>query len=120
MELILVVPPTRENKTAFDSIDYEKLYDYVAGFSLMTYDYSTPHRPGPNSPIDWVEENVKFVAPNEEKREKLLMGLNFYGMDYTPIGGGPIVGHDYVKKLESFKGKLNYDVVSEENFVEIT
>lgn len=66
-----------------------------------------------------MEENILHLAPEEGKRDKILTGLNFYGMDYTPTGGGPIVGHDYVKKLESVKGKLKYDTSSEENFVEV-
>lgn len=28
------------------------------------------------------------------------MGLNFYGNDYTANGGGPIVGHEYIKILK--------------------
>lgn len=138
LELILVVPPKRNEKDAFDSVHYEKLYDYVAGFSLMTYDFSNPQRPGarfifvcgskkktffrctgPNSPIDWVEENILHIAPKKGKRDKIWTGLNFYGMDYTPIGGGPLVGRDFVKKLENVKGKLKYDTSSEENFVEV-
>ena len=36
--------------------DYQSMLTLcqVDFFSLMTYDYSSPQRPGPNSPIDWV------------------------------------------------------------------
>lgn len=45
LEFILVVPPKRQRDN-FDNSHYEQLYDYVAGFSLMTYDFSNPQRPG--------------------------------------------------------------------------
>lgn len=44
-ETILVVPPKRK-EADFDSSHYEQLYKYVAGFSLMTYDFSSLQRPG--------------------------------------------------------------------------
>jgi chitinase domain-containing protein 1 len=34
--------------------DFRQLVDEVDYFSLMTYDYSSPARPGPNSPIQWI------------------------------------------------------------------
>ena len=40
--------------------------------------------PGANSPIDWVEENVVSLCPTASPaRQKLLLGLNFYGYDFT-------------------------------------
>lgn len=109
----------------------------------MTYDFSTVHRPGqqytriqykslkwlnskinvytlgPNAPIKWIEDCVKLLAPNEEKRDKLFTGLNLYGYDYTPSGGGAIVGHDYIKLLKLHKVKLEKDEKSAEHFFEI-
>lgn len=66
-----------------------------------------------------MKDNILHIAPNAGKRDKILTGLNFYGMDYTPSGGGPIVGHDFVKKIQNFKGKLQFDTSSEENFLEL-
>ena len=40
--------------------------------------------PGANSPIDWVEENVVSLVPElSPQRKKILLGLNFYGYDFT-------------------------------------
>lgn len=66
-----------------------------------------------------MEESVTFLAPEKQKRDKILLGLNFYGNDYTPTGGGPIIGHEYLQRLEKLKGKLEYDTRSEENYFEI-
>lgn len=46
LDLILVVPPKRGNEIPFTESQYDSLYNYVTGFSLMTYDFSNPHRPG--------------------------------------------------------------------------
>jgi chitinase domain-containing protein 1 len=38
-----------------------------------------------------------------------MMGLNFYGNDYIlPRGGGPIVGHDFIKVLLSYTQIASY------------
>lgn len=44
-ETILVVPP-KSDAELFTPDDYDNLYDSVTGFSLMTYDFSSVHRPG--------------------------------------------------------------------------
>ena len=51
--------------------------------------------PGPNSPLSWMKKCVENLVPNPNSpnRKKILLGLNFYGNDYTPGGGGPIVSH---------------------------
>lgn len=74
---------------------------------------------GPNAPIQWVADNIAFLCTDQERRAKILTGLNFYGNSYTPNGGGPIVGHEYIKYLEKAKGKLTYDSQSEESFFEV-
>lgn len=60
-----------------------------------------------------------MLAPNEEKREKIFTGLNFYGYDYTPSGGGALLGNDYIKILKSYKGKFQKDEKSAEHFFEV-
>ena len=54
---VLVIPPPvyhGDNPGMFDATDYSRLSPVVDYFSLMTYDYSSPARPGPNSPLGWV------------------------------------------------------------------
>lgn len=122
LEIILVIPPSRGYKNEiFTEEHFSQLSDFVSSFSLMTYDYSNPQRPGPNSPLQWVKKCVEFLVPDSKnpKRSKILLGLNFYGNDYTVSGGGPIVGHDFIKLLNDYKGKLKFDNVSKENFFEV-
>ena len=60
--------------------------------------------PGPTSPIDWVESCVLTLAPEPSVfREKILMGLNFYGYDFTTSGmDGELVRLYYGQYIHSF------------------
>lgn len=123
--LILVVPPARkETVDLFTPHHFEELYPLVTGFSLMTYDYSNIQRPGANAPLYWVHNAVEHICPSttenrKEKRAKILLGLNFYGNDYTPEGGQAIVGHEYINLLKFVKGRLQLDDQDKENFFEV-
>lgn len=101
---ILVIPPVENNKGepgVFDSKDFSALRSMVDYFSLMTYDYSSPYQPGPNSPLSWVERCITSLTADISHRAQILMGLNFYGYDYTSGGGGPIVGSRWLQLLSS-------------------
>ncbi|RWS28997.1 chitinase-like protein 5 [Leptotrombidium deliense] len=100
--------------------DAERLAPYVKAFSVMTYDYSNSQRPGPNSPIKWIRECIRLLAPKQASpiRKKLLMGLNFYGYEYTPTGGNALTGEQYITILEKHKPKLMWDDASAEHHFE--
>lgn len=125
LELVLVVPPYREDMhELFTQKNFEMLFPHVSAFSLMTYDFSSLQRPGANAPLHWVRTAIERLAPDndsdfEAKRRKILMGLNMYGMDYTPDGGGPIIGHQFLETLKRLKKRLLHDEHDEENFFEI-
>lgn len=123
-DLILVVPPVRkEMYDLFSRQHFEELYPVVTAFSLMTYDFSNLQRPGANAPIQWMKQAVQHICPDgaadvTAKRAKILLGLNLYGNDYTPDGGGSIVGAEFLELLKSVKGRLRVDDKSVENFFE--
>lgn len=122
LDTILVVPPWRESgDELFKKKHFDLLSSSISAFSLMTYDYSNVQHPGPNAPVSWIKKCVKaLVHDNKDpKRAQILMGLNFYGNNYTPEGGGAIVGSQYLQLLESYKGKLKWDEKVKENFFEI-
>uniref|UniRef100_A0A8D8GDF6 Chitinase domain-containing protein 1 n=1 Tax=Culex pipiens TaxID=7175 RepID=A0A8D8GDF6_CULPI len=124
-ECILVIPPARkETYDLFSKRHFETLVPVVSAFSLMTYDYSTVQRPGANGPLYWVKNAVQHICPDsadnlKEKRAKILLGLNLYGSDYTPNGGQPIIGHEYLALLKHLKGHLTFDEHDVENFFEV-
>ena len=125
LKVILVIPPYRPQlMNMFNDSHLDKLYKHIYAFSLMTYDYSTVQRPGANSPLHWIKTSIEHIAPDNtndviEKRKKILMGLNMYGNDYTPDGGGPIVAGQYLELLRNVKKRLTYDENDVENFFEI-
>ncbi|EDW11164.1 chitinase domain-containing protein 1 [Drosophila mojavensis] len=125
IRLILVIPPQRKDMpNLFGEKHMDKLYKYIYAFSLMTYDYSTVQRPGANAPLYWVRSAVEHIVPDgcqdmEVKRAKILLGLNMYGNDYTPDGGGPITYGPYLDLLRHVKKHLTHDERDMENFFEI-
>lgn len=123
LDTVLVVPPLRNQVGLFAQQHFDVLYPLVTAFSLVTYDYSTIERPGANSPIQWVRETVEFICPestpnSREKRQKILIGMNMYGMDYLVSGGGPIIGRQLIDLLKLYKGLLNHAEEHEENYFE--
>ncbi|UXI21444.1 calcium-independent phospholipase A2-gamma-like [Sarcoptes scabiei] len=123
LELHIAVPPPLyydDFMSTFQKEDIERLAAFSKGFSLMTYDYSDASRPGPNSPINWVRKCVQILAPKDTSpvRKKILIGLNFYGNDYSISGGGPILGNRYIEILDKHRPKFLWDDVSQEHYFE--
>ncbi|CAI0469914.1 unnamed protein product [Linum tenue] len=94
LQLVYVIgPPVSEKPQMHDfgPQDLQRLSGAVDGFSLMTYDFSSPQNPGPNAPLKWIKfalqqllgppENAQNLAP------KIYLGLNFYGNDFSISGG---------------------------------
>ncbi|XP_060072967.1 chitinase domain-containing protein 1-like [Ylistrum balloti] len=113
---ILVIPPPMYPGGVigmFTKEDFDALENNVDGFSLMTYDFSSQRKPGANSPIDWVKDCVEALVPEDDptSRSKILLGLNFYGNDFTMVKGGEggaIVGSQYIDILKKHKPKLQW------------
>lgn len=137
LQLVFVIPPLNSienNPDMFTSTDMARVSNNVDGFSLMTYDFSSTYRPGPNAPIGWVHACLQYLLPvSAAKRQrdtkidmktvsyqlagKILMGINFYGNDFVlPRGGAPILGHEYLSLLRTHKPKLFWDEQSMEHY----
>lgn len=121
LALVLVVPPHRDHmQDLFSAENFNELYSSVTAFSLMTYDFSTLERPGANAPLHWVKSAVEHVCPKKSRRrQKILLGLNMYGYDYTPQGGGTIMSREYLEYLKLHQGSLILDDHDKENFFEL-
>ena len=95
LQLIYVIGPPRSEKLQehdFGPADLRSLSDYVDGFSLMTYDFSGPHNPGPNAPLKWIHSTLQLLLGSVGKSDqslarKILLGINFYGNDFALLKG---------------------------------
>lgn len=127
LQLVYVIgPPSSEKLQAHDfgPKDLETLSEAVDGFSLMTYDFSNPHNPGPNAPLKWIQIILQILLGGASANSaqniapKIFLGINFYGNDFSlskGSGGGPIIGRDYLALLEKHRPTLQWDKNSGEH-----
>ncbi|EHB17819.1 Chitinase domain-containing protein 1 [Heterocephalus glaber] len=121
---ILVIPPSVTPGTdqlgMFTHKEFEQLAPVLDGFSLMTYDYSTSQQPGPNAPLSWVQACVQVLDPKSRWRSKILLGLNFYGMDYAASKDArePVIGARYIQMLKDHRPRMVWDGQAAEHFFE--
>ena len=113
--IVLVIGPVRDEKNDFTRIDFNILESSVDYFALMTYDYSSPSSPGPNSPLHWVEKSITQLTNSHFN--KLLVGLNFYGNDFGDQGGA-IVGKQFIELLKHHEPELIWDDDNGEHYFE--
>ncbi|XP_027932589.1 chitinase domain-containing protein 1 isoform X1 [Vigna unguiculata] len=128
LQLVYVIGPPSSEKLQehdFGPKDLETLSEAVDEFSLMTYDFSNPHNPGPNAPLKWIQIVLQLLLGNSGSRAqslapKILLGINFYGNDFSLSrdagGGGAIIGRDYLALLEKHRPELQWDKNSGEHF----
>ncbi|ESR58112.1 hypothetical protein CICLE_v10020231mg [Citrus x clementina] len=127
LQLVYVIGPPHSEKFQphdFGPVDLQSLSDAVDGFSLMTYDFSGPHNPGPNAPLKWISFTLQLLlgSPGIGTRSlarKIFLGINFYGNDFVlseASGGGAITGREYLNLLQKHKPALQWEKNSGEHF----
>uniref|UniRef100_A0A8C6FE34 Chitinase domain-containing protein 1 n=1 Tax=Monodon monoceros TaxID=40151 RepID=A0A8C6FE34_MONMO len=104
----------------FTHKELEQLAPVLDGFSLMTYDYSMAQQAGPSAPLSWVRACVQVLDPKSKWRSKILLGLNFYGMDYAASKDTrePVIGARYIQTLKDHRPQMVWDSQAAEHFFE--
>lgn len=114
---ILVLPPYNapESPLGVSAADLALLHPAFDHFVVMTYDFSQPGgQPGPMAPVAWVRNVLRYLTGQCGLGRKVLMGLNFYGVDFVrrrAKAGGQladthVVGEQLIDLLKRFRPDL--------------
>jgi len=108
---------TADNGSAFDYPALGSLLDYAC---VMAYDYHwSTGDPGPIAPAGWLEQ-VAAYSVRTIAREKVLFGVNTYGLNWNLTSGGQAAEASYVQAM-AFAARegasSGYDAASEGGWV---
>lgn len=95
---IITLPPMRSKEiTSQEFLEIIENFDKV---NIMTYDFS-PAKAGPNAPLQWISETfTELLQGNEVDYGKLMLGIPFYGYDYSNGQGKAIIGKEFIEIIE--------------------
>ena len=85
-------------------------YDFV---NVMSYDRTGPWRPekpGPHAAYEHAVEDLEYFGTVRKiPKEKMTLGVPFYGYGYGPELTSPAISMSYDKIIETFPGSENVD-----------
>ncbi|VDM74926.1 unnamed protein product [Strongylus vulgaris] len=106
-----------------EKVDYvQDFFGCSATYSLsytqiMTYDYTSKDMLGV-APYDWVDHSIAAVLDRlPEVAGQLMVGLNYYGYEYSGRSIEAVNFDKYLEKLKKDGNKLEWDSKAKEHFV---
>jgi len=78
--LSVSLPAKTEKADWHKAYDYEVLGHYADLVAIMAYD-KNPGRPGPQAPINWVEDVIDYTKARIPGN-KILLGIGYYGYEW--------------------------------------
>lgn len=93
-------------------------FDWI---NLMAYDLTgfwNPEKPGPHSPYSFAEQSIEYWEEQGLSKNKMTLGLPFYGYDFTDLNKIPSVTYgEMVEKDSSYAfqdavGEIHYNGIT--------
>ena len=121
VELVTAFKPYKKLVTAAIAVFYKNVlsdkalaqYDFV---NIMSYDHTgpwMPSRPGPHSTYDHALADLDyFFTARKIPKEKLVLGVGFYGYGFGPTVETPVTSMNYGDILSAYPGSENTDTLS--------
>ncbi|OGG05062.1 hypothetical protein A2Z33_07320 [Candidatus Gottesmanbacteria bacterium RBG_16_52_11] len=89
--------------------DYRGLSIYADQVRVMAYDFhNATSVPGPVTPKNRLEQAIRYAKANIP-RDKLVLGLPFYGYDWDSRRGEPLSRKQLLERIEKNTGTWEYD-----------
>ncbi|MDH4358932.1 MAG: glycosyl hydrolase family 18 protein [Candidatus Berkelbacteria bacterium] len=106
-------PGTWDGPQAQDWTELGKICDEV---KIMTYDYHwATSEAGAISPLDWTEDVIK-LAVKEIPKEKIYLGVPFYGYDWVEENATDLTWQDVQKIVKKNNPTVKSDGASKESY----
>jgi spore germination protein len=94
--------------------DWEVLGSVCDEIKVMVYDYHwSASEAGAIAPLDWTEEVIAF-AISKVPKEKVYLGVPFYGYDWVGEQGGDVTWDDAQELIDRYDSSLERDSASNE------
>ncbi|PAV77946.1 hypothetical protein WR25_14026 [Diploscapter pachys] len=107
-----VGPPLRdvgEPTGILEPEDFKKLASHADFVQIMTYDYMS-QKPAGVAPIPWVAASIDYLLTEQlELKHKLLIGLNYYGYEYSKSGMEPVKYDKFLGFIKQQDSVLEWD-----------
>ncbi|GAB6153112.1 cell wall-binding repeat-containing protein [Desulfosporosinus burensis] len=101
--VVQAVMPRTGSEGWLEEFDYPALVQYVDYLHIMTYDYSHG-APGPIAPLDWSRKVLNYARAQGVDMHKVLLGIPYYGVDWTATGKPAAPYIRQARGLHSFNG----------------
>lgn len=119
---IAAAAKTRDTKTGWGgATDYHAIGQIVDYFYIMAYDeHWRGGTPGPVASLNWTEQVVRY-ATGVMPAQKIILGMPFYGYEWTAEANGDkgknkAFGSDRMaKRVEQYEAKVRWDPIAAEN-----
>jgi len=96
--------------------DWKVLNQYCDQIKIMTYDYSwSTSEAGNIAPLSWMKEVLNYAITVLDK-DKIYLGIHFYGYDWLEEQGRDVVYADVLELIDEYSPTISTSKEQEKNF----